>query len=561
MTDLNFYLFLSFIFTGKLPTPINEIDTDALVSKTGVRVDLGTKVKAEIPEKFTEEALNAMDNKVPSTSTKKLLKPNNSHLAPARDASPSTLLRNGGKIGSAPSSPSMKRASEPPAKIFKPEVIEAEYLELRKDSKPSINLVVIGHVDAGKSTLMGRLLCDMGYVSQKTMHRNEQDSKKTGKSSFLYAWVLDETEEERSRGITMDVASSRFETKNRKITILDAPGHKDFIPNMITGAAQADVALLVVDSTVGEFESGFEAGGQTREHTMLVRSLGVSQLAVVVNKLDNVNWDQKRYNDIKDKLSLFLKQTGFKESDVTFVPCSGLTGENLASKSNHPALSSWFSGPSLIEVIDTFRPPERPVKKPTRITISDIFKGQIAGVSVSARIESGFVQSGQKMMILPSAEPCSIKSIVLDDETVEKAFAGDNITLILLGCDANNINIGSVICDPSFPVPVASRFEARIVVFNSVSIPITKGFPVVIHFGSASEQAVIKKLVSQTNRSTGQVLKNHPRCLVKSSSGVVVIEVSRPICLEKYKDNKDLGRFMLRYSGNTIAAGLIDQIL
>jgi elongation factor 1 alpha-like protein len=540
------------MFIGKLPTPINEVDTDALVSKTGVRVELGTKSKNNIPEKFTDDAMNAMDKA--STITKKL-KPTTAHLSAVRDASP---MRNG-KVGSAPSSPSLKR-SEPPIKIFKPEVIEAEYQELRKDSKPSINLVVIGHVDAGKSTLMGRLLCDLGYVSQKVMHRNETDSKKAGKSSFAYAWVLDETDEERTRGITMDVASSRFETTNRKVTILDAPGHKDFIPNMITGAAQADVALLVVDSTVGEFESGFEAGGQTREHTMLVRSLGVSQLAVVVNKLDNVKWDQKRYKEIKEKLSHFLKQTGFKDSDVTFVPCSGLTGENLCKKSEQPLLA-WYSGPCLVDVIDKFKSPERPISKPCRITIADIFKGQVAGVCISARIDAGFVTTGQKMMILPSAEPCSVKSISLNDESTEKAFAGDNVVIILLGCDVNNFNIGSVICDPSFPVPVSSKFEAKIVVFNSVHIPITKGFPVVIHFGSSSEQAVVKKLVSQINRSTGEVMKNRPRCLFKNSSGVVVIEVSRPICLEKYKDNKDLGRFMLRSSGNTIAAGLIDQIM
>lgn len=546
---------MSFLhFAGKLPTPINEVDTDALVSKTGVRVELGTKCKNEIPVKFTEDALNAMDT---SASTSKKAKMH-SHLSAVRDASPSNI-KNGSKIGSAPSSPSLRR-SDPPLKILKPEVVEAEYQQLRKDAKPTINLVVIGHVDAGKSTLMGRLLCDLGYVSQKTMHRNETDSKKAGKSSFAYAWVLDETDEERSRGITMDVASSRFETTNRRVTILDAPGHKDFIPNMITGAAQADVAVLVVDSTVGEFESGFEAGGQTREHTMLVRSLGVSQLAVVVNKLDNVKWDRQRYSEIKEKLSLFLKQTGFKETDVTFVPCSGLIGENLGKRSSLELLS-WYSGPCLVEVIDKFRPPERPVAKPCRITIADIFKGQVSGVCISARVEAGFVTTGQKMIILPSAEPCSVKSISLEDEPTEKAFAGDNIIMILLGCDSNNMNIGSVICEASSPVPVSSKFEAKIVVFNSVQIPITKGFPVVIHSGSSSEQAIIKKLVSQINRSTGEVLKMHPRCLFKNSSGIVVIEVSRPICLEKYKDNKDLGRFMLRSSGNTIAAGLIDRIL
>jgi elongation factor 1 alpha-like protein len=203
-----------------------------------------------------------------------------------------------------------------------------QYNNERGSDKEHLYIIVIGHVDAGKSTLMGHLLCELGEVSQRTLHKYEQESKKIGKQSFMYAWVLDETGEERVRGITMDVGRAQFETKTKKVIILDAPGHADFIPNMITGAGQADVALLVVDATRGEFESGFELGGQTREHALLVRSLGVNQLAVAVNKLDTTNWSQERFNEITKKLKLFLKQAGFKDSDVTYVPCSGLTGEN-----------------------------------------------------------------------------------------------------------------------------------------------------------------------------------------------------------------------------------------
>lgn len=255
--------------------------------------------------------------------------------------------------GSRRSSPAPNHVSRDSAKHTKAlssEAALAEYQKACEERKPLINLVVIGHVDAGKSTLMGRLLFDSGLVTKKVMHRYEQDSKKTGKSSFMYAWILDETEEERTRGITMDIAQSRFETKNRSVTLLDAPGHKDFIPNMITGAAQADVAVLVVDATEGEFEAGFEAGGQTKEHTMLVRSFGVSQLAVVVNKLDTCNWSQERYNDIVQKLGAFLKQAGFKETDVTFVPCSGFNGQNLSKPADEPALTAWYKGPCLVEV-------------------------------------------------------------------------------------------------------------------------------------------------------------------------------------------------------------------
>lgn len=213
-----------------------------------------------------------------------------------------------------------------------------------------MNLVIVGHVDAGKSTIMGHLLSIVGMVSKKNMHKNEVDARKAGKASFMYAWVLDETEEERTRGITIDVGQYRFETDKRIVTILDAPGHRDFIPNMIAGATKADVAILVVDATKGEFETGFESGGQTQEHTLLLRSLGISQLAVVVNKLDNVKFDQSRYLEIVDKLRKFLKQVGFKDGNVHFVPCSGLTGDNLVHSSSISSFG-WYKGSTLIQII------------------------------------------------------------------------------------------------------------------------------------------------------------------------------------------------------------------
>ncbi|GFR00477.1 HBS1-like protein [Trichonephila clavata] len=433
------------------------------------------------------------------------------------------------------------------------------YKSERADVKPLINLVVIGHVDAGKSTLMGHLLFDIGNVSQRNMHKFERDSKKLGKGSFMYAWVLDETPEERNRGITMDVAFSTFETTHRAVTLLDAPGHKDFIPNMITGAAQADVAILVVDSTKGEFETGFEAGGQTREHTMLIRSLGVSELAIAVNKMDNVSWSEERFQEIKSKLSTFLKQVGFKESDVTFVPCSGLTGENLVKSPEEPTLKKWYSGPTLVEVVDNFHPPERPVDKPFRLCISDVFKGATGGFCVAGKIEAGFIKNNDTVLVMPAGEPAVVKRISADEQSLSYGFAGDHVMIQLSGIDINSTPSGSMLCSIEKPVTVATRFEARLVIFN-ISVPITKGFPVIFHYQSLSEQACIKKLVSQLNRSTGEVLKNKPRCLTKNSSAVVEIEVSRPICIELFKEFKDLGRFMLRSGGSTIAAGLVTNI-
>uniref|UniRef100_A0ABI7X8Z1 HBS1-like protein n=1 Tax=Felis catus TaxID=9685 RepID=A0ABI7X8Z1_FELCA len=401
--------------------------------------------------------------------------------------------------------------------------VKAE-LEKRQGGKQLLNLVVIGHVDAGKSTLMGHMLYLLGNVNKRTMHKYEQESKKAGKASFAYAWVLDETGEERERGVTMDVGMTKFETTTKVITLMDAPGHKDFIPNMITGAAQADVAILVVDASRGEFEAGFETGGQTREHGLLVRSLGVTQLAVAVNKMDQVNWQQERFQEITGKLGHFLKQAGFKESDVAFIPTSGLSGENLITRSQSSELTKWYKGLCLLEQIDSFKPPQRSVDKPFRLCVSDVFKG-----------------------------------ITLHDEPVDWAAAGDHVSLTLVGMDIIKINVGCIFCGPKEPIKACTRFRARILIFN-IEIPITKGFPVLLHYQTVSEPAVIKRLISVLNKSTGEVTKKKPKLLTKGQNALVELQTQRPVALELYKDFKELGRFMLRYGGSTIAAGVVTEI-
>lgn len=432
-------------------------------------------------------------------------------------------------------------------------------LEKRQGGKPLLNLVVIGHVDAGKSTLMGHLLYLLGNVNKRTMHKYEQESKKAGKASFAYAWVLDETGEERDRGVTMDVGMTKFETKSKVVTLMDAPGHKDFIPNMITGAAQADVAVLVVDASRGEFEAGFEAGGQTREHALLVRSLGVTQLAVAVNKMDQVNWQEERFQEITSKLGHFLKQAGFKESDVFYIPTSGLSGENLTTRSTVTELTSWFSGPSLLEQIDAFKAPQRSVDKPFRLCVSDVFKDQGSGFCVTGKIEAGYIQTGDRILAMPPNETCTVKGITLHDEALDWAAAGDHISLTLTGMDIIKINVGCVYCDPKEPIKACTRFRARILLFN-IELPITQGFPVLLHYQTVSEPATIKKLVSVLHKSSGEVLKKKPKCLSKGMNAIVELQTHRPVALELYKDYKELGRFMLRYSGSTIAAGVVTEI-
>ncbi|KAL3052609.1 hypothetical protein OYC64_005197 [Pagothenia borchgrevinki] len=434
-----------------------------------------------------------------------------------------------------------------------------EELEKRQGGKPLLNLVVIGHVDAGKSTLMGHLLYLLGNVNKRTMHKYEQESKKAGKASFAYAWVLDETGEERDRGVTMDVGMTKFETNSKVVTLMDAPGHKDFIPNMITGAAQADVAVLVVDASRGEFEAGFEAGGQTREHALLVRSLGVTQLAVAVNKMDQVNWQQQRFQDITSKLGHFLKQAGFKDSDVYYIPSSGLSGENLTTRSSVSELTSWYSGPSLMEQIDAFKAPQRSLEKPFRLCVSDVFKDQGSGFCVSGKIEAGYIQTGERILAMPPNETCTVKGITLHDEPLDWAAAGDHVSLTVTGMDIIKINVGYVFCDPKEPVRVCTRFRARILLFN-IEVPITQGFPVLLHYQTVSEPATIRKLISVLHKSSGDVIKKKPKCLSKGMNAIVEIQTQRPVALELYKDYKELGRFMLRYVGSTIAAGVVTEI-
>ncbi|KAH0515030.1 HBS1-like protein [Microtus ochrogaster] len=411
--------------------------------------------------------------------------------------------------------------------------VKAE-LEKRQGGKQLLNLVVIGHVDAGKSTLMGHLLYLLGNVNKRTMHKYEQESKKAGKASFAYAWVLDETGEERERGVTMDVGMTKFETTTKVITLMDAPGHKDFIPNMITGAAQADVAVLVVDASRGEFEAGFETGGQTREHGLLVRSLGVTQLAVAVNKMD-------------------------QESDVAFIPTSGLSGENLITRSQSTELTTWYKGSCLLEQIDSFKPPQRSIDKPFRLCVSDVFKDQGSGFCVTGKIEAGYVQTGDRLLAMPPNETCTAKGITLHDEPVDWAAAGDHVSLTVVGMDIIKINVGCIFCGPKEPIKACTRFRARILIFN-IEVPITKGFPVLLHYQTVSEPAVIKRLISVLNKSTGEVTKKKPKLLTKGQNALVELQTQRPVALELYKDFKELGRFMLRYSGSTIAAGVVTEI-
>uniref|UniRef100_A0A6G1S2V2 HBS1-like protein n=2 Tax=Aceria tosichella TaxID=561515 RepID=A0A6G1S2V2_9ACAR len=475
----------------------------------------------------------------------------------------------------------LKQNTEPSAQdweAFRLKAIQTtkEYGALMKGARPRLNLVVVGHVDSGKSTLVGHLLYKLGQVSNKQMHRNEVDSQRSGKGSFKFAWALDETDEERARGVTIDIALTKFETPQKDVILLDAPGHVDFIPAVISGAAQADVALLVVDATRGEFETGFTSGGQTREHTFLVRSLGVKSLVVVVNKMDNVDWNWNRFHDIVEQLKPFLKQVGFNlKDDVQFIPVSGLTGDNLVERrqdkllkqSSHPQLENLTGTldtkrlPCLLEAIDQMKPPERMVDKPTRVCVTDVFKGMSSGVFLGAKVISGKIEQKQKLLLLPPGELCEIKQVeVRDDRSAQCAYAGDIITTTAMGIDMSKFYRGCILCDPVITCSVTNRFQARIIMFHNASTILVKGTPIEVHMNGAYESGEVRKLISLLNKNSGELIQRKPRCVAQNSSAIIQLRLSRVVCCELYENNKDLGRFMMRSFGKTIAAGLIVKI-
>lgn len=532
-----------------------------------------TGTKAVAPKPTTGSSNLVPANKANDTGSKSQKKEQQSTTRPGKPKHLTTLTEKRQNLKK-----QLKRSAEPSTQdreTLKKQALQTtrEYNEFAKSSRPRVNLVVVGHVDAGKSTLVGHLLYKLGQINNKQMHRFEVDSQRSGKASFKFAWAMDETAEERARGVTIDIALTQFETTHRDVVLLDAPGHVDFIPAVISGAAQADAALLVVDATRGEFETGFNAGGQTREHTFLVRSLGVKSLVVVVNKMDNVGWSWGRFSDIKDQLNPFLKQAGFDvNKQVQFVVCSGLTGENLTERridktlkaSSHPQLEgdggNWSEVPSLLEAIDKIPEPERAVDKPTRVCVTDVFKGMSSGVFLGGKVVGGKVECKQKLVLMPTSENCEIKSVELNDRKGNRAFAGDIVTIVSTGIEMNQYYRGCMLCDPLIPCHVTNRFQARIIMFQNASAILLKGSQVEVHINGTFESGEVRRLISLLNKNTGELIQNKPRCVAKNASAIVQFKLGRVVCCELYEDNKDLGRFMIRAYGKTIAAGLITKI-
>ncbi len=425
--------------------------------------------------------------------------------------------------------------------------------------KPHLNLVVIGHVDHGKSTLVGHILYRLGFVDQKKMAELEEEAKKRGKESFKYAWLLDKLKEERERGVTIDLAFMKFETKKYYFTIIDAPGHRDFVKNMITGASQADAALLVVSARKGEFEAGMSPEGQTREHLILAKTMGIDQLIVAVNKMDvsEPPWSEQRYKQIVNILSKFMKGLGYDPTKIPFVPVSAWTGDNLIERSpNMP----WYNGPTLVEALDQLKVPSKPVDKPLRIPIQAVYAISGVGTVPVGRVETGVLKKGDKVVFMPPAKVGEVRSIEMHHQQIEKAEPGDNIGFNVRGISKKDVRRGDVVGHLTNPPTVAKEFTARIFVIWHPSA-ITVGYTPVIHAHTASVACRISEIISKIDPRTGKEIEKNPQFLKQGEAAIVKFVPIKPMVIEKFSEFPPLGRFAMRDMGKTVGIGVVTEVV
>lgn len=424
--------------------------------------------------------------------------------------------------------------------------------------KPHLNLVIIGHVDHGKSTMVGHILYRLGYFDQKTIQMIQEEAKKMGKESFKFAWLLDRMKEERERGVTISLSYMKFETKKYFFTIIDAPGHRDFVKNMITGASQADAAILVVSARKGEFEAGMSPEGQTREHALLARTMGINQLIVAINKMDAAEppYSEKRYQEVKEVLGKFLKSLGYNIEKIPFIPVSAWTGENLIERSpNMP----WYTGPVLVEALDMLEVPSKPVDKPLRIPIQDVYAISGIGTVPVGRVETGVLKVGDKVIFNPPGVVGEVRSIETHHTKIEKAEPGDNIGFNVRGVERKDIKRGDVAGHPTNPPTVSDEFTARIFVMWHPTA-ITVGYTPVVHVHTASVACRITEIVAKLDPRTGKEVEKNPQFLKQGEAAIVKFKPIKPLVIEKYSDFPALGRFAMRDMGKTIGIGQVIEV-
>lgn len=423
-----------------------------------------------------------------------------------------------------------------------------------EDGKQTCTVIIAGHVDSGKSTILGHILLQLGVYTDKDVERNERDGRSSGKQSFKYAWLLDQSEEERRRGVTIDAGAHSFETAKKRVHVLDAPGHKDFVMNMISSATQADLALLVVTAATGEFESGLQHG--TKEHLTILKTLGVGRLVVAINKMDAVDYSKERYEFVIQELSSMLKQTKFRvETDVLcFCPVSGMVGVNLTLPK--PRELPWYDGPSLLDVINDAPLDGRFVDAPLRLTLQDVQKQ-----TLYCRVECGKVAKGETVVFVP----CGVKVVVRSIDrpsaagVVSSARAGDTVE-ITTNSDLTGLYPACVGCHPKFPVSASTDFECHIQTFPNLVNAILPGALFMLAVHSLTVPVTVACLVSRMDKSgnwsTGMV-----KCIPPNTQAIAVLQAETPIALEPAEVVRALGRFVLRQGGETVAGGLVTKVL
>jgi len=441
--------------------------------------------------------------------------------------------------------------------------------------KIHINIVVIGHVDSGKSTSTGHLIYKCGGIDKRTIEKFEKEAAEMGKGSFKYAWVLDKLKAERERGITIDISLWKFESTKFYVTIIDAPGHRDFIKNMITGTSQADCAVLVVAAGVGEFEAGISKNGQTREHALLAYTLGVKQMIVAVNKMDSTEppYSEKRYEEIKAEVSSYVKKIGWNPDAIAFVPISGWNGDNMLEVSaNMPWFKGWTvsrgpkgsetttTGKTLLEALDNIEPPKRPTDRPLRLPLQDVYKiGGIGTVPVG-RVETGIIKPGMVVTFAPANLSTEVKSVEMHHEALEEALPGDNVGFNVKNVAVKDLRRGFVASDSKQdPALETANFTAQVIVLNHPG-EICAGYTPVLDCHTAHIACKFAELLEKVDRRSGKLLEKDPKSVKSQDAAIVKLIPTKPMCVEKFNDYAPLGRFAVRDMRQTVAVGVIKEV-
>ncbi|KAL7065900.1 putative elongation factor 1-alpha [Cryptosporidium serpentis] len=422
--------------------------------------------------------------------------------------------------------------------------------------KTHINLVVIGHVDSGKSTTTGHLIYKLGGIDKRTIEKFEKESSEMGKGSFKYAWVLDKLKAERERGITIDIALWQFETPKYHYTVIDAPGHRDFIKNMITGTSQADVALLVVPAD--RFEGAFSKEGQTREHALLAFTLGVKQMIVGINKMDTCEYKQSRYDEIHNEVEGYLKKVGYNTEKIPFVAISGFVGDNMVEKSDK---MPWYKGRTLVEALDTMEAPKRPTEKPLRLPLQDVYKIGGVGTVPVGRVETGLIKPGMNVTFAPAGITTEVKSVEMHHEQLPEAGPGDNVGFNVKNVSIKDIKRGNVASDAkNDPAKGSENFTAQVIVLNHPG-EIKNGYSPVVDCHTAHISCKFQTITAKMDKRSGKVLEENPKMIKSGDAAIVVMEPLKPICVEAFTEYPPLGRFAVRDMKQTVAVGVIKSVV